>query len=81
MSEKSCGTCHFWAPWFHRALPASYRGTGCCVDAKMDLPESWSTNTPMQAGDGATCFAWEPKEEKGGRFSNFISVAEESYQP
>lgn len=64
MSEKSCGTCRFWAPLFHRALPASCRGTGCCVDAKLDLPESWSSNTPMKASDGATCFAWEPDEEE-----------------
>lgn len=64
MSEKSCGTCCFWAPWFHRSLPASCRGTGCCVDAKLDLPESWSSSTPMRASDGATCFAWEPKEAR-----------------
>ena len=62
MSEKSCGTCRFWEPLFHRALPASFRGTGCCVDAKLDLPESWSSNTPMKASDGVTCFAWEPVE-------------------
>lgn len=63
MSDKSCGTCLYWSPWFHRAIPASFRGTGCCVDAKLDLPASWSTNSPMLATDGGDCIGWEPKEE------------------
>ena len=63
-NTKTCGTCRFWAPnYFRNLLPPANWGTGCCVDAKLDLPASWSTNTPMLPSDGADCFAWEASHD------------------
>ena len=62
--EKCCGTCRLWALNYYSNLMPSLRGTGCCADVKLDLPASWSTNTPMLSSDGSDCCAWE--HLKGG---------------
>ena len=62
MNGKQCGTCRLWAPNFYNVLRPFMRGAGCCADVKLDLPASWSSDTPMLASDGEDCMAWEPTQ-------------------